>query len=201
MKSRWVKPRAWRRRRRRCRDGPLLQSDAWCVYSSPLSYRPWIRVDSRSSRIDTNPLRTRCPLADRLKIRTSVLQMVIYGEIDRLLTPKFSHPSLSHPSTGLRALCHKKQTIRQSKWPDLYGARTAHWYRPSISSPFDTRSLTLRHTERGIFLRYRGLSPVECTCQGDTISHIDMGDDHIDTVISHIISPYPISICHIDLPY
>ena len=115
MKSRWVKPRAWRRRRRGCRDGPLLQSDAWCVYSSPLSYRPWIRVDSRSSRIDTNPLRTRCPLADRLKIRTSVLQMVIYGEIDRLLTPKFSHPSLSHPSTGLRALCHKKQTIRQFK--------------------------------------------------------------------------------------
>ena len=31
-------------------------------------------------------------------------------------------------------LCRKKQTIRQFKWPDLYGARTAHWYRPSISS-------------------------------------------------------------------
>ena len=30
--------------------------------------------------------------------------------------------------------------------------------------------------------------------QSDKISHIDMGDDHIDTVISHIISPYPISI-------
>jgi hypothetical protein len=30
--------------------------------------------------------------------------------------------------------------------------------------------------------------------QSDNISHIDMGDDHIDTVISHIISPYPISI-------
>ena len=26
------------------------------------------------------------------------------------------------------------------------------------------------------------------------MSHIDMEDDHIDTVISHIISPYPISI-------
>jgi len=31
----------------------------------------------------------------------------------------------------------------------------------------------------------------------DKISHIDMGDDHIDTVISHIISPY--SIFHIDI--
>jgi hypothetical protein len=30
--------------------------------------------------------------------------------------------------------------------------------------------------------------------QSDKISHIDMEDDHIDTVISHIISPYPISI-------
>jgi hypothetical protein len=28
----------------------------------------------------------------------------------------------------------------------------------------------------------------------DQISHIDMEDDHIHTVISHIISPYPISI-------
>ena len=30
--------------------------------------------------------------------------------------------------------------------------------------------------------------------QSDKISHIDMGDDHIDTVISHIISPCSISI-------
>jgi len=30
--------------------------------------------------------------------------------------------------------------------------------------------------------------------QSDKISHIDMGDDRIDTVISYIISPYPISI-------
>jgi len=30
--------------------------------------------------------------------------------------------------------------------------------------------------------------------QRDKISHIDMGDDRIDTVISHIISPYPVSI-------
>ena len=32
--------------------------------------------------------------------------------------------------------------------------------------------------------------------QSDKISHIDMEDDHIDNVISHIISPYrsPISI-------
>jgi hypothetical protein len=30
--------------------------------------------------------------------------------------------------------------------------------------------------------------------QSYKISHIDMGDDHMDTLISHIISPYPISI-------
>ena len=30
--------------------------------------------------------------------------------------------------------------------------------------------------------------------QSDNISHIDIEDDHIDTVISHIISPYSISI-------
>ena len=30
--------------------------------------------------------------------------------------------------------------------------------------------------------------------QSDKISHIDMGDAHIDTVISHIISPYATSI-------
>jgi hypothetical protein len=43
------------------------------------------------------------------------------------------------------------------------------------------------------------------------MSHIDMGDDRIDTVISHITSPYPLSIflrmshsctiSHIDIPY
>jgi hypothetical protein len=33
--------------------------------------------------------------------------------------------------------------------------------------------------------------------QSDKISHINMGDYRIDTVISHIISPYPIS--HIDI--
>jgi hypothetical protein len=31
---------------------------------------------------------------------------------------------------------------------------------------------------------------VEC----QHISHIDIGDDRIDTLISHIISPYPMSI-------
>ena len=30
--------------------------------------------------------------------------------------------------------------------------------------------------------------------QSDKISHIDIGDDHIDTVISHIIRRYPILI-------
>jgi len=30
--------------------------------------------------------------------------------------------------------------------------------------------------------------------QSDKISHIDMEDDHIDTVISHIIIPIPIWI-------
>ena len=33
-----------------------------------------------------------------------------------------------------------------------------------------------------------------CSRQSDKISHIDTGDDRIDTDISHIISPYPISI-------
>jgi hypothetical protein len=116
MKSRWVKPRAWRRRRRRCRDGPLLQSDAWCVYSSPLSYRPWIRLDSRSSRIDTNPLRTRCPLADRLKIRTtSVLQMVILFVIPSL--PFDGKFSISFSPTPMRATQHRPNT------PTAQGAR------------------------------------------------------------------------------
>jgi len=65
------------------------------------------------------------------------------------------------PSTGLMSLCRKKQTIRQFKWPDSYGARTAIWYRQRHYDAVDARSLTLRHTERGIFLRYRGLSPVD----------------------------------------
>jgi hypothetical protein len=30
--------------------------------------------------------------------------------------------------------------------------------------------------------------------QSDKLSYIDVGDDHIDNIISHIISPYPISI-------
>ena len=30
--------------------------------------------------------------------------------------------------------------------------------------------------------------------QSDKISHIDMEDNHIDVVISHIIRPYPISV-------
>jgi len=38
-------------------------------------------------------------------------------------------PSLESSSTGLRPLCRKKQTIGQSKWPALYGARTEIWYR------------------------------------------------------------------------
>jgi len=35
--------------------------------------------------------------------------------------------------------------------------------------------------------------------QSDKISHIDMGDDHIDTVIFHTISPYPISISRLTI--
>ena len=58
------------------------------------------------------------------------------------------------------SLYRKKRTIRQFKWPDSYGARTAIWYRQRHNDAVDTRSLTWRHTERGIFLRYRGLSPV-----------------------------------------
>jgi len=32
-------------------------------------------------------------------------------------------PLVELHTTGLRPLCRKKQTIRQSKWPALYGAR------------------------------------------------------------------------------
>jgi hypothetical protein len=74
------------------------------------------------------------------------------------------------PSSGRRvvilnnppvmSLCRRKQTIRQIKWPDSYGARSAIWYRRRQFDAFDTRSLTLRHTGRGIFLLYRSLSPV-----------------------------------------
>ena len=32
-------------------------------------------------------------------------------------------------TTGLRPLCRKTQTIRQSKWPASYGASTEIWYR------------------------------------------------------------------------
>ena len=35
--------------------------------------------------------------------------------------------------------------------------------------------------------------------QGDNISHIDMADDRIDTVISHIISPFPISVARMTI--
>jgi hypothetical protein len=35
--------------------------------------------------------------------------------------------------------------------------------------------------------------------QSDKISHIDVGDDRIDIVISHIISPYSISISRITI--
>jgi hypothetical protein len=40
--------------------------------------------------------------------------------------------------------------------------------------------------------------------QSDKISHIDMGDDTVDSLIFHIISPHvrsPVSISHIDIPY
>jgi hypothetical protein len=37
------------------------------------------------------------------------------------------------------------------------------------------------------------LGPTGCRAQSDKISHVDVGYDRIDTVISHIISPYPIS--------
>ena len=35
-------------------------------------------------------------------------------------------PWICQKSTGLGPLCRKKQNTRQSKWPALYGARTAH---------------------------------------------------------------------------
>jgi len=40
-------------------------------------------------------------------------------------------------TTGLEPLCRKKQTIQQSKWPALYGARTEIWYRQRhlVTSP------------------------------------------------------------------
>jgi hypothetical protein len=46
------------------------------------------------------------------------------------------------------------------------------------------------------------LAPQPCAGEGDKISHIDMENDHIDTAISHIITPYPISMTmsHTDNP-
>jgi hypothetical protein len=35
--------------------------------------------------------------------------------------------------------------------------------------------------------------------QINKICHIDMGDDRIDTVISHVIRPYPVSICRMPI--
>ena len=69
--------------------GGLLRSDASCVLFSPSSYRPWIRLDSRSSRIDTNPLRNRCPLSGtpRLKVRTSVLHVELKTAWSGLFRP------------------------------------------------------------------------------------------------------------------
>jgi hypothetical protein len=45
-----------------------------CPFSS---YRPSIRLDSTKSKTESKTTRIRCPLGNRLKIRTSVLQMVI----------------------------------------------------------------------------------------------------------------------------
>ena len=133
MKSRWVKPRAWRRRRRGCRDGPLLQSDAWCVYSSSLSYRPWIRLDSRSSRIDTNPLRARCPLADRLKIRISVLQMAILRK--QIFFNSHGHPTAGHFGNARTA----SKIKRNYYWPGL-DRDVASWIKQCRTCLFNKRS-------------------------------------------------------------
>jgi hypothetical protein len=46
----------------------------------------------------------------------------------------------------------------------------------------------------GLLMRVSESDAVVGTHQSDKISHIDMEDDRIDTVISHIISPYSISI-------
>ena len=45
--------------------------------------------------------------------------------------------TFTRPTTGLRPLCRNKQTIRQSRWPALYGARTEIWYRQRhlVTSP------------------------------------------------------------------
>jgi len=63
----------------------------------------------------------------------------------------------------------------------------------------------MRRSGPGRYCSTRHRVPFDLTSEGsnqsDKISHIDMGDDLIDTVISHIISPYPISMSHIDLSY
>jgi hypothetical protein len=55
----------------------------------------------------------------------------------------------------------------------------------------------LGHSTKPTHTSYRCSRRVEkwtTVSQSDKMSHIDMADDHIDTVISHIISPHPISI-------
>jgi len=74
----------------------------------------------------------------------------------------------SSTTTGFRPLCRKKQAIRQSKWPALYGARTEIWYRQPhlVTSPTGFGRVKVVSTlgtgrQKCIFLRHRGLSPVE----------------------------------------
>jgi hypothetical protein len=74
--------------------------------------------------------------------------------------------------------------------------RLVHFSSPTASShivPETTSVIPQRSSSSAIT---PSLSQLNClpTCQSDKISHIDIQDDHIDTVISHIISPYPISI-------
>ena len=56
------------------------------------------------------------------------------------------------------------------------------------------RGLMLDSSSDAVWIKKRGLTPAWCVAQSDNISHIDIEDDHIDTVISHIDIPYPTSI-------
>jgi hypothetical protein len=66
---------------------------------------------------------------------------------------------------------------------------------------------TLHQDDRGFLLRAAAQYGGGTLGQSDRIFHIEMGDDRIDTVISHIISPHStsisrmtISICYIPYP-
>jgi hypothetical protein len=64
--------------------------------------------------------------------------------------------------------------------------------------PCDVARSFLRALHKGATLKkLRGIAAITMRVwpgQSDKIPHTDMGDDHIDTVISHRISPYPISM-------